>query len=137
MLKTRVAAAMISIGVMALCAGPVCGQSYPTKPIRVLSAEVGGGADFVARLIAQRISGPLGRQVVVENRPSRLIGEIASKATPDGYTLLLASSTFLFAPLFGETPYDPVKDFSPISAITNSPNIIAPTCRTLLTIELN
>ena len=124
MLKTRVAAAMISIGVMALGAGPVCGQSYPTKPIRVLSAEVGGGADFVARLIAQRISGPLGRQVVVENRPSRLIGEIASKATPDGYTLLLASSTFLFAPLFGETPYDPVKDFSPISMLAKAPNIV-------------
>ena len=46
---------------------------------------------------------PLGQQVIVENRPARLIGELAAKATPDGYTLMLASSTFLFAPLFEET----------------------------------
>jgi tripartite-type tricarboxylate transporter receptor subunit TctC len=124
MLKPRLVAAMISIGLMVLGAGVVCGQNYPNKPIRILSAEVGGGADFVARIVAQHISGPLGRQVVVENRPSRLIGEIALKATPDGYTLLLASSTFLFAPLFGETPYDPVKDFLPISMLAKAPNVI-------------
>jgi tripartite-type tricarboxylate transporter receptor subunit TctC len=124
MLKPRFVAGMISIGLMVLGARVVCGQNYPTRPIRILSAEVGGGADFVARIVAQRISGPLGRQVVVENRPSRLIGEIAVKATPDGYTLLLASSTFLFAPLFGETLYDPVKDFSPITMLAKAPNVI-------------
>jgi len=109
---------------MALGAGAACGQNYPYKPVRILSAEVGGGADFVARIVAQRISGPLGRQVIVENRPARLIGEIVVKATPDGYTLLLASSTFLFAPFFGETPYDPVKDFAPISMLAKTPNIV-------------
>lgn len=117
-------AGMISIGVVALGAGPACGQNYPTKPIRVLSAEVGGGADFVARMVAQRISGPLGKQVVVENRPSRLIGDIALSATPDGYTLLLASSTFMFAPLFDKTSYDPIKDFAPISMLATAPNIL-------------
>jgi tripartite-type tricarboxylate transporter receptor subunit TctC len=115
---------MTCVSLLFLDAGLACGQNYPTKPIRILSAEVGGGADFVARIVAQRISGPLGRQVVVENRPSRLIGEIALKATPDGYTLLLASSTFLFAPLFGDTLYDPVKDFLPISMLAKAPNVV-------------
>ena len=114
---------MIFAGSLVL-AGAAIGQNYPYKPVRILSAEAGGGADFVARIVAQRISGPLGRQVVVENRPARLIGEIVAKATPDGYTLLLASSTFLFAPFFGETPYDPVKDFAPISMLAKAPNII-------------
>lgn len=115
---------MISAGLAVLGPGVACGQNYPNKPIRILSAEAGGGADFVARFVAQSVSGPLGRQVVVENRPSRLIGEIAVRATPDGYTLLLASSTFLFAPLFGETHYDPVKDFSPVSMLAKAPNVL-------------
>jgi tripartite-type tricarboxylate transporter receptor subunit TctC len=123
-LKPLFAVWMISAGIAVSGPGIAFGQSYPTKPIRVLSAEVGGGADFVARLVAQRISGPLGRQVVVENRPGRLIGDILVKATSDGYTLLLASSTILFAPLFGETLYDPVKDFSPITMLASAPNII-------------
>ena len=115
---------VIAACLMLLTCGMACGQNYPAKPIRILSAEVGGGADFVARLVAQRITGILGRQVIVENRPARLIGEIVMKATPDGYTLLLASSTFMFAPLFGETPYDPVKDFAPVTMLAKSPNVI-------------
>ena len=92
-------------------------QPYPYKPIRMLSAEVGGGADLAARVVAQRMAVPLGRQIVVENRPGRLIGEMLAKANPDGYSLLLVSSTILFGPLFGETGYDPVKDFAPVSKI--------------------
>ena len=99
-------------------------QPYPYKPIRILSAEVGGGADFAARVIAQRMVLPLGRQVVVENRPGRLIGDMLVRANPDGYTLLLISSTILFAPVFGEAHYDPAKDFSPISMLATSPNIV-------------
>lgn len=99
-------------------------QPYPYKPVRILSAEVGGGADMAARVVAQRMAVPLGRQVVVENRPGRLIGDMLVKATPDGYTLLLISSTILFAPLFGETGYDPAKDFAPISMVATNPNIV-------------
>ena len=99
-------------------------QPYPYKPVRILSAEVGGGADLAARVVAQRMAVPLGRQVVVENRPGRLIGDLLVKATPDGYTLLLVSSTILFAPLFGETTYDPAKDFAPISMVATNPNIV-------------
>ncbi len=99
-------------------------QPYPYKPIRILSAEVGGGADLAARVIAQRMAVPLGKQVVVENRPGRLIGDMLVKATPDGYTLLLVSSTILFAPVFDHTNYDPAKDFAPISLVATNPNIV-------------
>ena len=99
-------------------------QPYPYKPVRILSAEVGGGADLAARVIAQRMALPLGKQVVVENRPGRLIGDLLVKSTPDGYTLLLVSSTILFAPVLEQTGYDPVKDFAPISLVATNPNIV-------------
>jgi tripartite-type tricarboxylate transporter receptor subunit TctC len=105
-------------------AGAISAQPYPYKPIRMLSAEVGGGADLAARVVAQRMAVPLGKQVVVENRPGRLIGEMLAKANPDGYSLLLISSTILFGPLFGETGYDPVKDFAPVSMVATNPNIV-------------
>lgn len=124
MLKRRIAVGLISVGLIVLGAGVASGQNYPNKPVRIIGAQPGGGADLVARIIAQGISGPLGQQVIVENRPARLIGEIVAKATPDGYTLLLASSTFLFAPLFEETKYDAAKDFSPISLLAKAPNVI-------------
>ena len=123
-MKSRFFVRVIFVALTALGVGVAFGQNYPYKPVRILSAEVGGGADFVARVVAQRIAGALGRQVVVENRPARLIGEILVKATADGYTLLLTSSTTLFAPLFGATLYDPVQDFSPITMLASAPNII-------------
>ena len=62
---------------------------YPTKPVRIVAAEPGGGTDFVSRMVAQGVSGALGQQVLVENRPSALSGETVAKSPPDGYTLLL------------------------------------------------
>ena len=102
----------------------VVAQPYPYKPIRILSAEVGGGADLAARVIAQRIAVPLGKQVIVENRPGRVIGDLLVKATPDGYTLLLVSSTIMFAPVLEQTTYDATKDFAPISMVATNPNIV-------------
>jgi tripartite-type tricarboxylate transporter receptor subunit TctC len=116
----------LSILIVAGVAGAdgLAAQAYPNKYIRLLAAEAGGGNDLVARLIAQGISQPLGQQIIVENRPARVVGELAAKATNDGYTLLMASSTFLFAPLFEETKYDATKDFSPISMVATAPNIL-------------
>ena len=75
-------------------------QPYPTKPIRVVTSEVGGSQDVTARILSQGISGPLGQQVIVDNRPSGVIpGEIVAKAPPDGYTLLLYAGTFWLQPL--------------------------------------
>jgi tripartite-type tricarboxylate transporter receptor subunit TctC len=86
-LLARFAVAILSVGLMALGASAASGQNYPNKPIRMVTGEVGGGPDYVARLIARGISGPLGQQVIVDNRPTGIIpADIVSKAPPDGYT---------------------------------------------------
>ena len=116
----------LSVGMMVLSAGMVFSQEYPHKPIRLISPGPGGGADFVARFIAQGISGPLGQQVVVDNRPAGVIpGQIVSKATPDGYTLMVNGNSFWIAPLMRDhLAYDPVKDFAPITSAVGAPNIL-------------
>jgi tripartite-type tricarboxylate transporter receptor subunit TctC len=98
-------------------------QPYPQKTVRIVTAGVGGGSDFVSRVIAQAISGPLGQPVIVDNRPSGVIpGEIASQAAPDGYTLLVASNgLWIEAYLRESTPYDVTKDFAPITLVGRSP----------------
>ena len=107
-----------------LAAGTTFAQPYPHKPVRILSAEVGGGADLAARVVGNRMATVLGRQVVIENRPGRVLGELLLKANPDGYTLLLVSSTILFAPLLEPAGYDPLKDFAPVSMVSTNPNIV-------------
>jgi tripartite-type tricarboxylate transporter receptor subunit TctC len=85
----------------------------------------GGGADFVGRLLGQGISGPLGQQVVIDNRPAGVIpGQIVSKARPDGYTLLINGNSFWIARLLQDIPFDPVKDFAPITIAVSAPNIL-------------
>lgn len=103
-------------------------QTYPVKPIRlVVPLAPGGGGDLVSRLIAQRISEPLGQQVVVDNRPggSTIIGtEHVARSTPDGYTLLMATSSNSINPSLYKLPFDPVKDFSAIAFIATSPMML-------------
>jgi tripartite-type tricarboxylate transporter receptor subunit TctC len=106
-------------------AGSVTAQGFPAKPIRIVATEPGGGGDFAARILAQGITGPLGQSVVVENRPSGVIpGEIVARATPDGHTLLVAASVFVLGPLLQKTPYDPVKDFVPVTLVMSSPSLL-------------
>ncbi len=131
--KLRFVAWMITAGVMVLGAGGASGQAastgsgqaYPTKPIRIVTAPIGAGNDFISRVIAQGLSGGLGQQLVVDNRPANLVGEIVAKAPPDGYTLLVIGSVLWLTPLLQDNvAYDPVKDFSPISLPARSVNII-------------
>ena len=104
-------------------------QASPNKPIRLVTSDVGGGNDFIARLIVSGLTAGFGQPVVIENRPSGVIpGSIVSKATPDGYTLLIYGGTFWLGPLLqANVPYDVVKDFAPISLLTSSPNIMVVT----------
>jgi tripartite-type tricarboxylate transporter receptor subunit TctC len=104
----------------------VWGQEYPQKTVRIVTAGVGGGSDFVSRLIAQGVSGALGQQVIIDNRPSGVIpGEVASKAAPDGYTLLVASNGLWLDPfLRGSAPYDVARDFAPITLVGRSPSFV-------------
>jgi tripartite-type tricarboxylate transporter receptor subunit TctC len=111
---------------MVLATGVASGQEYPNRVIRIVTAAAGGGSDFIARIVAQGISGPLGQQVIVENRGTGVLaGEAAAKAPSDGYTLTVQGGAFWVAPLLRKTPYDPIRDFSPISLIVREVNILA------------
>ena len=126
MLVPRFAVGMFSISAMFLGVDAAFSQAYPNKPIRVTTTESGGGSDIVARQIAQGITGPLGQPVIVENRGggATISGEILAKATPDGYTLMVAAGTLWIGTLLRKTSYDPIKDFAPITLAASTPNIL-------------
>ena len=113
------------IGLLVLGAGVACGQDYPNRPLRMVAAGTpGSGGDFVARLVAQGLTGSLGQQIIVDNRPAVIAPETVAKATADGYTLLVYSGALWTAPLLEKMPYDPVRDFSLIILVSTSPNIL-------------
>jgi tripartite-type tricarboxylate transporter receptor subunit TctC len=104
-------------------------QSYPTKPIRLISPFVpGGGASLVARIIGQALTDAWGQSIVVDNRGGAggAIGtELAARAVPDGYTLVMGTaSNVIIRPLMDKVPYDPVKDFTPIAHTTTVPLVL-------------
>ena len=124
MLNSRSIVRIFALAILVPVCGTVCAQEYPSKPIRIITSALGGGSDFVSRLVAQGISGPLGQPVLVENRSGVIPGEMVSRSPPDGHTLLGTASTLWIGPLLQKTPYDPVKDFSPITLIARSPNVL-------------
>jgi tripartite-type tricarboxylate transporter receptor subunit TctC len=97
---------------------------YPGKPVRIVSPAAGGGSDFVARLIAPRLSEALGLPVIVDNRGS-IAAEIAAKAPPDGYTLHVNGSPLWLLPLLRAASWDALRDFVPITMAVTSPSILA------------
>jgi tripartite-type tricarboxylate transporter receptor subunit TctC len=115
----------------ALSCAAVHAQTYPTKPVRmVVPFPAGGATDIVGRLIAQKLSESWGHQVVVDNRGGAggTIGsDYAAKQPPDGYTLLIGtSSTHAVAPsLYSKLPYDPARDFAPVTLIANATILLA------------
>jgi len=103
----------------------VCGQDFPSKPVRITAAGVGGASDNAARLLAPGLSESLGRQVIVDNRPGGLLAiETVAKAAPDGYTLLIENTGFWVGPLLRKLSYDPIKDFSAVSLTNRQPNVL-------------
>jgi tripartite-type tricarboxylate transporter receptor subunit TctC len=103
--------------------------AYPQKPIRlVVPFPPGGGTDILARLFGQKMSETLGQPIIIDNRPGAggTIGtDIAAKAPPDGYTLILVSGSHAINPgLYQKLPYDSVSDFAPITQIATSPGIL-------------
>jgi tripartite-type tricarboxylate transporter receptor subunit TctC len=100
-------------------------QEFPTRPVRIVTATVGGTTDLVARLVAQGLTSSLGQQVIVDNRPPGIIpGEIVVKAAPDGYTLLFHGSSLWMMPLLQKVPFDPVKDLAPVTLASSTPNLV-------------
>jgi tripartite-type tricarboxylate transporter receptor subunit TctC len=109
---------------------PAYAQPYPAKTVRlIVPFAPGGGVDFTARILAQKLSDAWGQQAVVDNRPGAggIIGtELVAKSPPDGYTLLMGSigSVSINPGLYRKLPYDPVKDFAPVTQIGFVPNIV-------------
>ncbi len=105
-------------------------QTYPVRPIRlVVPYPPGGPTDFVGRTVGQKLSQFVGQQVVVDNRPGAgtIIGsELVARAAPDGYTLLFGTGggTFLAPLMIPKVPYDPLRDFAPITMLVQSPQVL-------------
>src|SRR5437868_7211704 len=103
-------------------------QDYPTKPVRIIVPFApGGGSDFIARFIAQRLTGGLGQQVIVENKPGAggMLGiEQGVKSPPDGYTLTLIASSYTVNPSIYKFSFDPVADITPIIQLSQGPLLI-------------
>src|SRR5688572_13603266 len=116
---------------LALCSTQLAtAQTYPTKPVRLISPyPPGGGTDATARIIAQALGDQMGQQVIVDSRggaSGRIGTELASKAVPDGYTLVLGNvAPLAILPASGlKLAYDPLRDFQPVSLINTSDYIL-------------
>lgn len=127
---TRLGSFLIAAWSLVAVTFNACAQSYPARPIRLIVADAPGGApDQLARILSQNLSAVFGQQVVVDNRPGAggvLGAEIAAKARPDGYTLLMTTTAIyaILPNLRKNLPYDPVKDFVPISRIATASNVL-------------
>jgi tripartite-type tricarboxylate transporter receptor subunit TctC len=113
----------------ALAAGAVFADDYPNRPIRMIVAvPPGGPADTLARLVGTHLGKALGQTVVVDNRPGAngiIAYDMAARSTPDGYTFVTVAAGVAINPsLYREVPYDPLKDFAPITLGIEVPNIL-------------
>jgi tripartite-type tricarboxylate transporter receptor subunit TctC len=126
----RIATASILTTLVALSGAPaVAADKYPQKPVRlVVPFSPGGGTDLLARAVSDRLTEVLGATIIVDNRAGAgsTIGTAqVARAAPDGYTLLFTSASYTFAPNFyRDLPYDPIKDFKPITMFGSLPNIL-------------
>ena len=122
--RVLLAAVWLLSGVAALSA-----QGYPNRPVRVVVGfPAGGPTDAIARIVAQKLSDSLGNQFFVENvggaGGNTAAGQVA-RVTPDGYTIMAISTGFVVNPsLYAKVPYDPVKDFAPVTLVAVSPNVV-------------
>ena len=125
----KFAVRLVAVAVAMLTAGAAQAASYPDHPVKiVVPFAPAGPTDVMARLIAQKLSESLKQQFYVENHPGAggNIGMVqVAKSAPDGYTILVASSSFVVNPsLYAKNPYDPFKDFAPVTLAAASPNIL-------------
>jgi len=119
----------VCAGALCLLAGAAPAQDYPSKPIRVIVPQSpGGSTDIAARMVTDRLAEVFKQNIVVDNRPGAgsLNGtDTVAKATPDGYTLLVVAASFTITPAMQKNmPFDPVRDFIPITRFADLPHIV-------------
>jgi tripartite-type tricarboxylate transporter receptor subunit TctC len=126
--RTEKARAALAVLLLFALAGAASGQ-YPSRPVRfIVPSAAGGGTDIIARAISLKLAESLGQPFVVENRPGagQMIGiELAARSPADGYTILMAASTLAINPvMYKKVPYDPIRDFAPITQAATLPNVL-------------
>jgi tripartite-type tricarboxylate transporter receptor subunit TctC len=126
----RIQDGVLAVGLLAVAAiasaqpaSTGSGQTYPAKPVRIVTAAAGGGSDFATRLIATPLGAALGQQVIVDNR-GLLASDIAARAPADGYTLLLSGQTLWLLPFMRENVASSAADFAPITTATETANLL-------------
>lgn len=117
------------IALLSLVSAAVLGQGYPTRPVRlIVPFAAGGSTDVLGRMLAQKLTDALGQSVIVDNRAgggTNIGAEIVARSAPDGYTLLMSSSTqAINASLYPKLAYDLVKDFVAVSPLASSPSVL-------------
>ena len=124
--RSLVLIAIVACAASVRAATTSAGLDYPSKVIRIIASATGGGSDFNSRLISPALSAALGQPIVIDNRPGTfMLGKLTAAATPDGHTLLMAASDLWLQPFLHElAPFDPVKDFSPVTLLTTSPLVV-------------
>lgn len=122
----RWVALILLVPLMVLAAHALRAQDYPHRVIRILATGAGGGGDIVARIVGQELTNVWGQQVVVENRNSIIANETAAKAPPDGYTLLINSTSLWLWQFLSKEPvkWDTIRDFAPVTLAIRQPNIL-------------
>jgi tripartite-type tricarboxylate transporter receptor subunit TctC len=122
---TKTAMALMALAVTAAPLHQAHAQDYPTKPVRILASTAGGGTDFAARVLSQGLAPGMGQAIVVENRPAFNSIDGVAKAAPDGYTLLVMGIPVWLAPFLQDNvPWDPVRDFQPVTTLTRQVTIL-------------
>ena len=127
-LKATLAGLLLGAAIASAQNTPAALKGYPVKPLRVVTAEPGGGNDFIARLVGQSVTIRLGQPWIVDNRGGAggaIAAQTVARAPADGYTLLVYAANVWTIPLLrSNAGYDPVKDFAPITWIARSPNTL-------------
>ena len=128
-LRFRLVAGAVLTALAASLSVPVAAQTYPSKPVRLIVPFAPGGfTDVVARILGQRLSVSMGQQFIIENKAgagSTIGTDFVAKAAPDGYTLVMISTTHVISPwIYKSMPYDPIKGFVPVTKLVDSPYVL-------------
>ncbi|MDO8718367.1 MAG: tripartite tricarboxylate transporter substrate binding protein [Polaromonas sp.] len=127
-MKALLNAVVLACG-LSLVSGAALAQAYPTRPVKLIVPFAPGGfTDVVARILGQKLSVAMGQQFVIENKAgagSTIGTDFVAKAAPDGYTLVMVSTTHVISPsIYKNMPYDPIKSFTVISKLVDSPYVL-------------